>query len=394
MKKRIIFLISALLLMNTSSLPAQESSRGNLLPQIIFFYLPSCHPCQKVKNEIMPVIEKEFSGIIAIRYLDTNDINNYKLMLTLKKHYNCQKEGVPAIFVGGNILVGYDQIKAEFRENIISTLKKGMPDKFDKLPGIDLIKHFLSFGALAILIAGLVDGINPCAFTVIVFFISFLTLQGYKRRELIVIGLCFILAVFVTYVLIGLGIFRSLYTLSKFYLVTRIVYYVIAAFSFILGVFALYDLLLFVRKGKTEGMILQLPQTIKNRIHSIIGMHYRKNKGTAAEGVQKRPLFRLISSALITGFLVSLLEAVCTGQLYLPTITFVLKESTLRMRALGYLLLYNVMFIIPLFLVFFSALLGTTSEGFARFMQKHMGLVKLFMALLFFGLGVFILIGA
>ena len=394
MKKRIIFLICVLLLMNISSLPAQESSRGNSLPQIIFFYLPNCHPCQKVKNEIMPAIEKEFSGIITIKYLDTDDISNYKLMLALKKHYNCDKKGVPTVFVGGNILVGYDQIKTELRENIISALKKGMPDKLDKLPGIDLIKHFLSFGALAILIAGLVDGVNPCAFTVIVFFISFLTFQGYKRRELIVIGLCFILAVFLTYVLIGLGIFRSLYTLNKFYLVTRIVYYVIAALSFILGIFALYDLWLFVRKRKTEGMILQLPQTIKNRIHSIIGMHYRKSKETAVPGANRRHIFQLILSALITGFLVSLLEAVCTGQLYLPTITFVLKEATLRVRALGYLLLYNFMFIIPLFLVFLFALLGTTSEGFARFMQKHMGLVKLFMALLFFGLGVFILIGA
>jgi len=105
MKKRIIFLISALLLMNISSLPAQESSRGNSLPQIIFFYLPSCHPCQKVKSEIMPAIEKGFSGIITIKYLDTGNINNYKLMLALKKHYNCDKQGVPTVFVGGNILV-------------------------------------------------------------------------------------------------------------------------------------------------------------------------------------------------------------------------------------------------------------------------------------------------
>lgn len=342
----------------------------------------------------MPQIEKEFSGAITIKYLDTTDVNNYKLMLALKKHYNCEKEGVPTVFMGGNILVGYDQIKEELRETIIAAIKKGMPDRFDKLPGIDLVKHFLSFGVLAIITAGLIDGINPCAFTVIVFFISFLTFQGYRRRELFIIGICFIVAVFLTYVLIGLGIFRSLYSLNKFYLVTKIVYYAIAAFSFLLGIFALYDLWLFIKKRKTEGMILQLPQTIKNRIHAVIGLHYRKTKEGKTEVANKKHLFQLISSALITGFLVSILEAVCTGQVYLPTITFVLKDAALRMRALGYLLLYNLMFILPLFVVFLFALLGTTSEEFARFMQKRIAIVKLFMALLFFGLGIFLLSGA
>jgi len=79
---------------------------------------------------------------------------------------------------------------------------------------------------------------------------------------------------------------------------------------------------------------------------------------------------------------VSLLEAVCTGQLYLPTIVFVLKESTLRLRALGYLLLYNLMFIFPLLLILILALFGTTSEHFSQFLKKHLVIMKVSMAIL------------
>jgi len=94
---------------------------------------------------------------------------------------------------------------------------------------------------------------------------------------------------------------------------------------------------------------------------------------------------------LITGFLVSLLEAVCTGQTYLPTITFILKTTTLKLHALAYLVIYNLMFVVPLFIIFIFALLGITSGQFSNFLKKHLLLIKLLMAILFFGLGIFLI---
>lgn len=388
MNKKLSVLFLALLLLNKGFLFAQDPGKNKPLQKLLFFHSPTCHSCIKTKEEIIPGISREFSGLIEIEYLDTTDINNYRLMLAVKQKYNCDKPGVPSILVGKQVLVGYDQIKAELKEAIICAIKEGRQERFDMLPGIDLAGHFLSFGALAIAFAGLIDGINPCAFTVIVFFISFLTLQGYKKRELVTIGLAFILAVFSTYILIGLGIFRSLYSLSQFYLISKAVYYFIAGFSFVLGGLALYDLWLYIRSADTAGMILQLPKSVKNRIHAVIGMHYRKKPGSPA---QEHRVWRLAVGAFVTGFLISILEAVCTGQLYLPTITFVLKDPALRLRAAGYLLLYNFMFIIPLVIIFLSALFGATSLEFGHFMKKRMALVKILMALVFFGMGFFIL---
>lgn len=396
MKRGIIlgFLILTLLSIKPSFLSAEETPRDNRnLPQLLFFYSESCHSCHKAKQEVMPAIEKEFSDKIIIEYLDIADINNYKLMLSLKEKYNCKETGVPTVFIEGSILVGYDKIKEGLRNAIIEALDKREFTEISGLPAVDLVKHFFSFRVLAIVSAGLIDGINPCAFTVIVFFISFLAVQGYRRRELMAIGLAFILAVFLTYILIGLGIFRFLYAIRGFYWVTKTVYYLIATLCFILGVLALYDLWLFKKTKSAEGMTLQLPKIIKNRIHAVIGLHYRKT-GQKIQTETQANLMRLIISAFVVGFLVSLLEAVCTGQLYLPTITFVLKEPSLRLRSLWYLLLYNFMFIVPLIIVLLFALLGATSEDFARFVKRHMVIIKLLMALLFFILGIVIIIGA
>jgi cytochrome c biogenesis protein CcdA len=123
----------------------------------------------------------------------------------------------------------------------------------------------------------------------------------------------------------------------------------------------------------------------------VIGMHYRKPKDPLESSQHKPLLFKLIISAFVSGFLVSILEAVCTGQLYLPTITFIFKTTPLRFRAFLYLILYNAMFVVPLLAVFLFAFFGVTSNQFAQFIKKHMLSIKFIMAIIFIGLGIFLI---
>jgi len=338
----------------------------------------------------MPDIEKEFKNRIQIEYRDTTDIENYKLLLSLKEKYGSKIENIlPVFYFQGHFLNGRGQIKEALRYLISKSLSQEQEGK-PGLASVDLVAYFKTFKTIGIITAGLEDGINPCAFTAIVFFISYLALQGYRKKELIAIGLSFILAVFFTYFLIGLGLFNIIYRLEKFLLAAKIFNISIGIFSIILGVLAIYDVFKFKKTGETEGMILQLPRGIKNQIHSIIGLHYRKPR-EQGEGVIKPHTLRLIISALVTGFLVSFLELVCTGQLYLPTINFVLKTTPFRLQALIYLLLYNLMFITPLVIIFLFALLGVTSEQFSQILKKHLSAIKILMAVLFFGLGIFLI---
>lgn len=359
------------------------------LPKVTIFYSPVCHRCVVVKQNVMPEIEKKFKDQVYFDYSNVDQLENYKrFMSLLQKDGQGLKFQVPIFYFGGKFLTAQEPLKENLSVFIQDGLKRGLAQ--EEHHSFDLIRHFKSFAPAAIVIAGLQDGINPCAFTVIVFFISFLAVQGYRRRELVCIGLAFIFAVFATYLCIGLGILSFFYHFAAFWIVSRFLNITIGIFSILFGILAVYDFIKFKKTGSTGELILQLPKPVKERIHQVIGFFYRKSplerKSKFSPGVGK-----LMLSALVTGFLVSLLEAVCTGQMYLPTISFVLKSSSLQAQAWGYLLLYNIMFVLPLLVIFILALLGVSSMQFANFLKKHLGLIKILMAVIFFSLGAFLI---
>lgn len=351
--------------------------------KLVVFYSATCSKCLIVNHEVMPDIEERFKGSLTFEYRDISDVENYKMLLGLKEQYGVEAEDtLPVFFLDGYFLITGGGYREKLISFISEALKKG-PAPARMAPAVDLVSRFNAFRPAAVVSAGLVDGINPCAFTVIVFFVSFLALQKYRRREIAAVGFAFIFAVFLTYILVGLGLFGFLYRLRGFWIFSRLFNLGIGLLSLFLGVAALYDFFKFIRTKQTEGLILQLPQKLKSRVHAIIGRFYRNKSG--------RNLAGLLLSALLCGFLVSIIEAVCTGQVYLPTLVFILKTTSLKAQAAFYIALYNVMFVVPLIIIFLAALLGVTSGQFSAFLTRRLAAIKLMMALLFLVLGVAVL---
>ena len=125
-------------------------------------------------------------------------------------------------------------------------------------------------------------------------------------------------------------------------------------------------------------MVLQMPGFLKERVRGVIRKEIKVS--------------RYVLAAVVTGFLVSLLELGCTGQVYLPTILFVSRFEELRLGAMGYLALYNTMFIVPLLAVFGLVYFGTGSERLSFWFQNHVATVKLATSLLFFALAGMLLV--
>jgi len=67
---------------------------------------------------------------------------------------------------------------------------------------------------------------------------------------------------------------------------------------------------------------------------------------------------------------VSLLESLCTAQVYLPTIVFLTRALGMRMAAVAYLLLYNVMFILPLVGILAMTYFGLRSETLGEMLRS------------------------
>ena len=65
-----------------------------------------------------------------------------------------------------------------------------------------------------VLSAALIDGVNPCAFATIIFFLSYLHIARRSRREILQVGAAFIIGVFVTYFAMGAGLIQLMERLA------------------------------------------------------------------------------------------------------------------------------------------------------------------------------------
>jgi len=291
----------------------------------------------------------------------------------------------PSVFIGSEAWIGEEEITPNAIETALQCYaQEGSPkvwEAFDEEQGSsNIIDQFRSMSWLTVVLAGLVDGLNPCAFATLIFFVSYLTISGRKNREVIIVGISFTLGVFIAYLVIGLGFYKVLDLLGNILnVVARWVYGLTALLCIALAVFSFMDVTK-ARKGELKDMSLNLPNGLRKRINAVI----RKGRGTN----------RYVISAFATGLVISLLELACTGQVYLPTIIFVSSMSELRLRAIFYLIIYNLLFILPLMVVFILAYFGTSSKELTLFLKKHAASVKIGLGILFFALGTWLLLSA
>ncbi|MCM8820161.1 MAG: hypothetical protein NC925_05135 [Candidatus Omnitrophica bacterium] len=350
-------------------------------PTVTVFYSPNCKVCIKTKEEILTHFVIKYQDKINWEYLNISDNKeNLAKLISISQQFKKENAYVPSILVGDTFLVGYDEIKA----NLDKALKNALNANFKLISkSTDILEIFKNFSLFTILGSGLADGINPCAFAVIVFFVSFLAVYGYSRKKIILIGSFYCFAVFLTYLLIGLGFFNFLYTIKNIYLAIKIFYYLVAFVCFVFAGFSFYDSIKFKKEKDVETITLQLPKFLKKKINVVIGSQLRQTNKDA---------LNLAISSFIIGCLVSILEAACTGQVYLPTIVFILKYTPYKLKAFAYLLLYNLAFIFPLIVIFIVSLIGFGSQRLNNFLKKHLSLFKIILAIVFLLLGVFIIL--
>lgn len=367
--------------------------------RVVLFHSPICSACREVLKNL-PDLTKPFGGQIVVEQRSVGDKEGLNEFYQYCEHYKSGDQAVPIIFVGKQWLVTDKQIISKLGEAIKTELKNGsatydpktatsqpaghvsadgadpppvaaaaVPDKF--------VQRFQGFNVGAVVAAGLIDGVNPCAFATIVFLLSMLAMVGKSRRQLAMVGVSFTATVFVTYTLLGLGMLTAIKVFSINQGFNLVIGYGVAGLAFALAGWTLVDVFRYRRSGDTRDMTLQLPKAVKTRIHKVIhvGLGWRS----------------LMLGTVVTGFLVTLLESVCTGQVYLPTIVLVWRVPGMRANALAYLLLYNLMFTLPLALVMILAYFGVKSDRFARLFKQNLLAVKLCLAGLFLGLGVLML---
>ena len=175
----------------------------------------------------------------------------------------------------------------------------------------------------------------------------------------------------------GFGLFAALRAASALATLSLILRWILFAALLLFAGLSVYDYAK-IRAGRPSEIILQLPTALKLRIHSSI----RTRAKTAA----------LAGSSFVLGFLISIFEFACTGQVYLPTLAYLARAKG-GSSAILLLVLYNLCFIAPLVAVFAASWFGVSSKRIASVFQRRMGAVKLGLAAVFLALAVLTLLG-
>lgn len=337
-----------------------------------------CSHCDVFEEKTLPEAERRTGVDVVLKSYDILGSEGYDRCRDHLKRMGFEFTIFPVLIIGENAYQGDSAIEANLLPELSFYAENGRfrprrPVDVDggtmeeRGSGIDL-------SVLPVLLAGLVDGINPCAFTTLLFFLSFLSLRGGSQRRIAFVGLLFALGVFVSYFLLGLGMFNLLRAGSRFASFRLAVRVLASACAAAFCVLTIRDLWL-LRRGSLSDMTLRLPDSIQRRVHSSI----RGGVRSAA----------LPAGAFVSGLVVAVLELACTGQVYFPTLSFMARTDR-SWLGIGALLLYNGAFIVPLLAVLVLILAGARQDRIHDFFRRHIALSKAALAATFAVLAVLI----
>lgn len=213
-----------------------------------------------------------------------------------------------------------------------------------------------------VVVSGLIDSFNPCAISLLLIYISMMFTLQKDRKEIFYFGLTYVISIYITYLLIGLGLLRA-GTLFTSYPVSK-VGAVLVIFFGLMNIKEYY--------WPNSPFSIRIPLKIR-------------------AVVSKYAYQATIASAVIVGILIGLYEFPCSGAIYLAVISM-LSSKTSFATGLSYLLLYNLMFILPLIAIFVAATNKITTEKYINLQEKHGRKLHLVLAVAMIVLGLFILL--
>jgi len=351
--------------------------------EIDFFFEPGCEECEQIEAELLPKVGKQFGDACIIRAHDIGIETNFLYLLKLENAIGHMGPNRGYLIVNKQFLFGPNPSHEEVLSLVSSLVGQASPHapEYGKrvLQSDSSVaeERFGGFTFGAVIVAGLLDGLNPCAISTLVFFMSLLAVSKVRNRQLALLGASFCVASFLTYLALGFGLLRVLYLFAGFKTVRAAIEWGMVAALAVLAVLSFRDALRFRKSGQADDVTLQLSSGMKKRIHGVM----RRGLGTG----------HLILGGLFIGAAVTALESVCTGQVYVPTLVLILKDNTLRARAWALLLLYNVLFIVPLVVVFIAVYRGLRTETLLEWSRKNVVISKLCLGAFFVLMAVLIL---
>ena len=335
---------------------------------VVYFYSQFCQHCENIKPFI-DGIENKYSEDIILTHYDVTLPENIALYNRLCQSKNYEDKKIPLIGINNKMLVG----EPDIRNNLESEIQIGIAndDKICPLEGMECISdtdyenndplipqigdklEWMKILPL-ILFTGLADGINPCAFAVLLFIMAFLIEISSSKKRLIKITIAYISALFTVNILLGIIYF---YTSIKFGN-PELIRNIAIVLALIAGGINIKD---YFHYG--EGITLKIPESSKKYIQKLT------KKAT-------------VPSAIILGSLVALLEAPCSIPIYLTVLEVLKGHGQNILQIMPYIVTYNLMFILPLILISGAIYYGGEAKVIEKWRNSHKKSMKLMIGII------------
>lgn len=199
-----------------------------------------------------------------------------------------------------------------------------------------------------VIISAAIDSINPCAIGVLILMVSVVLGGKGSLKRLLLLGGLYIFAIFLTYLLAGLGLI---------YFLARVPLFVAEYLALLVGTIVIMAGLLEIKDfywyGK--GFSLQIPSYFAKKIHK-----YSANV--------------TVPGVIFLGSFIAAVELPCTGAPYLAIIT--LLSLNFDIYAFLLLIIYNIIFIAPLVVILLLVAAGVKIHKIKKWKQANKGYMR------------------
>ena len=216
-----------------------------------------------------------------------------------------------------------------------------------------------------VILTALIDSINPCAIGVLILLIATLLGLSKDKGKMIKVGMIYITAVFLTYLIAGFGLLAFI---QKFNISEQLSW-IVGILVIILGIIEAKD---FFWYGK--GITLAIP-------------------ARRAEQIKKMMKKVSVPGSIVLGIFVAAVELPCTGGPYLA-ITTLLAKIGFSSQVFWLLVLYNFIFVLPLIIILSVVAFGVSAESVKAWKDKQKKWMRLFIGLIMIALGILLILWA
>lgn len=301
---------------------------------LYYFHGDGCPHCEKA-SIYLDELQLKYPQIQIHQFEIYQNRTNALILTNYFSEYGVPSSDmvIPIVFVGGEYLVGSDDIESLLEDIIIKNPTAICPSLTTETDSLIEPVSPTVLPILTVIGAALVDSINPCAIAVLLILLSALVVSGGKKQAMRA-GLAFTASIYTAYLLFGLGLLSAL----KITGLSLWFHQFAGFFAIIVGILNLKDY--FWYGG--GGFVTEIPRRWRPSVTKML------QKITTPIG------------AFAIGFAVSLFELPCTGGPYI-FILGLMSEQMTQAAAVPILLLYNLFFVVPLIVISILIYGGFTS---------------------------------